>query len=219
MSPATCTSANPGPGRPKDMEKHAAILTAAKTLFGEHGYSGTSMDAVARKASVSKLTVYSHFGDKDNLFRAAVRARCAELFPEDLYMADESTRVDEALLNIAMHHSRLMTSHETVGVWRAICSNRAGRGPQMGRLLWEEGPQRVHALLTEFLHSLASQGRLSIDDPDRAAVQFMALLKGDLHLKRMLGCENGDCDGFEREIEDNAKAAVDMFLRAYRPRA
>lgn len=199
------------------MEKRAAILTAAKTLFGERGYSGTSMDAVARDASVSKLTVYSHFGDKDTLFRAAVRARCTELFPENLYLADEATSVRETLLTIARHHACLMTSAKTIGVWRAISSDRSSHGPQLGRLLWEEGPQRVHALLSNFFEGLTRQGKLAIDDPSQAATQFMALLKGDLHLKRMLGCEDGDCTEFDREVELNAEAAVDMFLRAYQP--
>ncbi|MGB8634596.1 MAG: TetR/AcrR family transcriptional regulator [Rhodanobacteraceae bacterium] len=208
---------HPGPGRPKDMEKHAAILSAAKQLFGERGYAGTSMDAVASMASVSKLTVYSHFGDKDTLFRAAVRARCTELFPDDLYLTDETTSVDKALLTIARHHAQLMTSQESVGIWRAISSDRSGHGPQLGRLLWEEGPQRVHALLDDFLASLARQGKLSVEDTGRAATQFMALLKGDLHLKRMVGCEEADCSRFEAEVQENAEAAVEMFLRAYRP--
>ncbi len=199
------------------MEKHAAILSAAKQLFGERGYAGTSMDAVASAASVSKLTVYSHFGDKDTLFRAAVRARCTELFPDDLYLADETTSVDKALLTIARHHAKLMTSQESVGIWRAISSDRSGHGPQLGRLLWEEGPQRVHALLEDFIASLSRQGKLSVDDAGRAATQFMALLKGDMHFKRMLGCEEGDCPRFEAEVQENAEAAVDMFLRAYRP--
>lgn len=199
------------------MEKHAAILSAAKQLFGERGYAGTSMDAVASTASVSKLTVYSHFGDKDTLFRAAVRARCTELFPDDLYLTDETTSVDKALLTIARHHAQLMTSQESVGIWRAISSDRSGHGPQLGRLLWEEGPQRVHALLDDFLASLARQGKLSVEDTGRAATQFMALLKGDLHLKRMVGCEEADCSRFEAEVQENAEAAVEMFLRAYRP--
>lgn len=204
-----------GPGRPKDMEKRAAILLAAKTLFGEQGYAGTSMDAVARQAGVSKLTVYSHFGDKDSLFREAVRARCRELFPEHLYMADESTSVDKAMLTIAMHHAQLMINPETIGVWRAISSNRTGRGPQLGQMLWEEGPQRVHALLEEFFAELVQQGRLDIDDVSRAATQFMALLKGDLHMKCMLGCEEAAGSRFEGEVRENAEAAVRMFLRAY----
>ena len=66
-----------GPGRPKDPGKREAILAAARTMFLEQGYNGASMDAIATAAGVSKLTVYSHFGDKESLFNAAVHATCS----------------------------------------------------------------------------------------------------------------------------------------------
>jgi len=68
-------TAGTGPGRPKDLEKRAAILEAAKTLFLSRGFGATSMDAVAAGAGVSKLTVYNHFSDKDTLFLEAVKAK------------------------------------------------------------------------------------------------------------------------------------------------
>ncbi len=58
-----------GPGRPKDLGKRASILEAAKRLFIEQGYLGVSMDQIAAAAGVSKLTVYSHFGDKETCLR------------------------------------------------------------------------------------------------------------------------------------------------------
>ncbi|WP_330970248.1 TetR/AcrR family transcriptional regulator, partial [Lysobacter sp. A3-1-A15] len=60
-----------GPGRPKDLAKRAAILDAAKSMFTQYGFGGASMDQIAAEAGVSKLTVYSHFGDKETLFAAA----------------------------------------------------------------------------------------------------------------------------------------------------
>ena len=53
------------PGRPKDLGKGSAILDAAKRLFTAHGFEGASMDQIAAEAGVSKLTVYSHYGDKE----------------------------------------------------------------------------------------------------------------------------------------------------------
>ncbi|MEP6899717.1 MAG: helix-turn-helix domain-containing protein, partial [Rhodanobacter sp.] len=70
------------------MEKRAAILSAAKALFIRNAFAGTSMDAIAADAGVSKLTVYSHFGDKDNLFREVIRSRIQDLLPEETYFFD-----------------------------------------------------------------------------------------------------------------------------------
>ena len=78
MSKPACEPSSPrsaSPGRPKDLEKRAAILAAAKQLFPEQGFDGTSMDAIATAAGVSKLTVYSHFTDKEGLFVEAIRDR------------------------------------------------------------------------------------------------------------------------------------------------
>ena len=46
------------------------VLDAALELFLEHGYEGTSMEAVARAAGVTKPVVYACFAGKDELFRA-----------------------------------------------------------------------------------------------------------------------------------------------------
>lgn len=203
-----------GPGRPKDMEKRAAILAAAKRLFILHGFEGTSMDAVAADAGVSKLTVYSHFGDKDSLFREAVRARCREMLPDEVYVVPTDGAIREALLQIARAHARLMTSPEVIGTWRAILSDCREGNPRMGQMLWEEGPARSQALLEQFLREAAAAGQLDLPDAHRGAVQFTALLKGDLQTRRLFGCV--DCaDSAEREALANAEAAVDMFMRAY----
>jgi AcrR family transcriptional regulator len=46
------------------------VLDAALGLFLEHGYQGTSMEAIARAAGVTKPVVYACFAGKDELFRA-----------------------------------------------------------------------------------------------------------------------------------------------------
>src|SRR5215472_5468716 len=53
--------------------KREAIARAALTLFSSDGYERTSVDAIAAEAGVSKRTVYSYYGDKENLFLSVVR--------------------------------------------------------------------------------------------------------------------------------------------------
>lgn len=200
------------------MEKRAAVLCAAKRLFTEQGYEGTSMDAVAQAAKVSKLTVYSHFGDKDTLFREAIRQRCQELIPDGLFTQQDDVPLRDALLNIAMHHARLATSSESLGVWRAITSDMRSGSPRLGQLLWEAGPSRVHSLVETFLSRRVAAGALDIDDVPRAAEHFVALVKGDLHFRCMFGCVDNSCPEFEKDLKAHVAAAVDMFVRAYAPR-
>lgn len=50
------------------------ILTAARQTFAEFGYSGTTMDEIARRASVNKATLYYQIGDKDTLYGAVIHS-------------------------------------------------------------------------------------------------------------------------------------------------
>jgi AcrR family transcriptional regulator len=206
-----------GPGRPKDMEKRAAILEAAKALFIRNAFAGTSMDAVAAEAGVSKLTVYSHFGDKDNLFREVIRSRVQDLLPEDIFHFDPDKPIGEVLMHIAHLQASIDCDAQTAGTFRAILSDCRQGNPRYGRLLWEEGPARTNKLMERLLQEAVDAGQLEIDDIPLAARQFFALLKGDLLMRRLFGCE--DCQvSFAKEIEANAMASVNTFLRAYLPR-
>lgn len=54
----------------KKLEKRAAILASARSLFSEHGFDKTSMDAIAEGADVSVGTVYNTFSNKTDLLLA-----------------------------------------------------------------------------------------------------------------------------------------------------
>ncbi len=206
-----------GPGRPKDMEKRAAILAAAKALFIRNAFAGTSMDAIAADAGVSKLTVYSHYGDKDNLFREVIRSRIQDLLPEETYFFDAQVDIKETLLRVALTHAHLDCNAETVGTFRAILSDCRQGNPRYGKLIWEEGATRTHGLMERLLQQAVDAGQLEIDDVARASGQFLALIKGNLMMRQMFGCM--DCpQSYAEEIEATARDGVTMFLRAYLPR-
>jgi AcrR family transcriptional regulator len=67
------TARNPG-GRPRDPENDAAILRAALELLIERGPEATSIEQVAKRAGVARLTVYRRFANKDELLIKAVEA-------------------------------------------------------------------------------------------------------------------------------------------------
>lgn len=206
-----------GPGRPKDMEKRAAILAAAKSLFIRNAFAGTSMDAIAADAGVSKLTVYSHFGDKDNLFREVIRSRIQDLLPEEIYTYDPAADIGEVLHRIAHAHMQIDCQPDNVGTFRAILSDCRQGNPRYGKLLWEEGPARTHRLMEGLLQDAVEAGALDIPVIKTASVQFFSLIKGDLLLRRLFACD--ECpETAAVEIEAMARTGVTTFLRAYRPR-
>ncbi|MBP6751162.1 MAG: TetR/AcrR family transcriptional regulator [Xanthomonadaceae bacterium] len=202
-----------GPGRPKDLGKRSAILEAAKHLFPTHGFDGVSMDQIAAEAGVSKLTVYSHFGDKESLFTAAISVKCEEQMPAALFLDRLQGGLREQLTAIAGAFFALVTSEEAIALHRMMMM--PGTGDSKAReLFWQAGPQRVTEEFAEFLRARAAMGELvDLDDPHRAASQFFCLLKGEPHMQLMCGmCE---CLPAATEVQRHLDATVDLFMRAY----
>jgi AcrR family transcriptional regulator len=68
-----------GRGRPRTPGAEKRIIDAALLEYGEQGWSGFTMDGVARRAGVGKSTVYLRWQDKDSLLSEAVGAHSGEL--------------------------------------------------------------------------------------------------------------------------------------------
>lgn len=212
--PTPDARAGSGPGRPKDLGKRAAILEAAKSRFVRDGFVGVSMDQIAAEAGVSKLTVYSHFGDKETLFGEAIRAKCIEFIPDALFPQDLPGSLRDQLHAIARAFFKLVSSEDAIRTQRTMLALGSG-DEKLRRIFWEAGPQRTHDAFAAFLRARVAEGKLQLDDADRAAQQFFALVKGELHMHMMCGLRATPTPD---EVSTHLQAAVDMFLRAYATR-
>src|SRR5690348_1471444 len=68
----TVTATHPTPGRPRDPEVDRRIAQAALDLFGEAGWAGFAMEAVARRAGVGKASLYLRWNSKEALLSDAL---------------------------------------------------------------------------------------------------------------------------------------------------
>lgn len=201
-----------GPGRPKDLAKREAILEAAKSLFLSLGYANTSMDAVASAAGVSKLTVYSHFTDKQTLFAAAVMATCQIQLPDLIFAYPDGVPVEEVLLKIARGFQALISSDEAVKLSRLIMA-QGSHDPGFGQYFYEAGPKQVLAGMEALLRQADERGLLRIENPLRAAEHFFCLVKGAPDYRLLLGCA-GPLEG--EAAEAHVREVVGVFMRAFR---
>ncbi|MGY2281358.1 TetR/AcrR family transcriptional regulator [Pseudomonas sp. HMWF006] len=206
-------SAPNGPGRPKDPAKRRAILDAAKTLFLSQGYANTSMDAVAAEAGVSKLTVYSHFNDKETLFSSAVMAKCEEQLPPLFFELPAGIAVENVLLNIARGFHQLINSEESVNLHRLMMA-LGTQDPKLSLIFFEAGPERMVQGMERLLKRIHETGALSIDQPRNAAEHFFCLIKGAGNF-RLLYCCGEPLS--EEAAEIHVQEVVGLFMRAYRP--
>ena len=78
MSSVTLSKSEPVP-RMRVEDRKELVLTAATEVFGEHGYVGTTTDAVAKAAGVSQPYVVRMFGTKEALFLAVLHRALGRL--------------------------------------------------------------------------------------------------------------------------------------------
>lgn len=199
-------------GRPKDLAKRAAILEAGKRLFLESGFERTSMDAIAAAAGVSKITVYSHFQDKDTLFRAVCKGVCEQQMPHEMFVLDRAAPLRQQLMQIGRAFFGLVMSPESIALNRLMTAQQE---PKLAQLFWEEGPKRMKSEFMEFLAAEVAEGALAIDDTYRAAGHFFCLLKGEPFFRVSCGLPFAPVKG---EVDEHVASVVELFLRAYAPK-
>ena len=199
-------------GRPKDAGKRKDIMDAARQLFLQHGFHGTSMDALAKEACVSKATLYSHFEDKDALYRALINDKMAD------YKVDDFTDmlnwdVASDLQLIAKHMLDLIFDPEALDMLRmVIAEGRTGSG---GAALFKEvGPQRLLSQIAEYLERQKARGTSYIEDVEADTSLFASLVVDHRTLMFALMAVGEGFDEAGRERQ--ARQAVARFIRLKR---
>jgi TetR/AcrR family transcriptional regulator, mexJK operon transcriptional repressor len=191
--------------------KAESILAAARRMFLASGFGAVSMDAIAREAGASKATLYAYFASKEELFGAVV-AREGERYFRGFSASElDPEKVELSLTEIARRFLDLVLSPDAVAVNR-ITIAEAMRFPQLGEVFWRSGPEQTRLQIEGFLRRADVAGTLSIADPRLAAEQFIALLRGDWHLRQLLRL-GAPITAAERAVA--VKDAVAAFLRMY----
>jgi TetR/AcrR family transcriptional regulator, mexJK operon transcriptional repressor len=192
-------------------EKAESILAAARRMFLASGFGAVSMDAIAREAGASKATLYAYFASKEELFGAVVAGEGERYFRGFSASELDPEKVEASLTEIAQRFLDLVLSPDAVAVNR-ITIAEAVRFPQLGEVFWRSGPEQTRLQIEGFLRRADAAGTLSVTDPRLAAEQFIALLRGDWHLRQLLRLD-APINAAERAVA--VKDAVAAFLRMY----
>lgn len=196
--------------RSKNEVKRYKILDAAVSLFTKQGYAGTSMDLIAKNADVSKQTVYTHFGSKDELFSASIEYKCESLQIVDLSLHDLSDPYT-VLLTLAQSFTEFMTSKEVCAVHK-ICVFESTTYPQVSEIFYKAGPLRIINEVSLLMLKLHQQKILTIEHPRHAASQFLNMMKGELWMQIEFNIKERVSP---EEVEAYLRNSVAFFIRGY----
>ena len=198
-------------GRPANEALGQTVVDAACELFVELGFQATTMDKVARRAKISKLSIYRHFENKEALFSAAIAARCDRFAPRALVEGVGGSAEDQ-LIAVGSSLLRTLLRPDVSGVEAMIMADKTNQ-KSLSKLHYEAGPAHVIAEIAALLRQLHAKSVLNVPDPLQSARLFAALFKGcDLLLiARFDEARANDDNG----IESYCQSAVAMFLAAH----
>lgn len=201
-----------GRGRPRDLKKREAILAAASALFFERGIVATTMDCVAERAAVSKMTVYAHFADKSALLAAVFERTTKSFALPELANGEDLKSSVEHLNDFGERLVAFLTRRETIKVAKMMAES-ADQYPDLAAAFYAAGPATMLGKVTGFLRSLHEHGLLQIDNPELAAEQLIASWLGLSQLQQSLGIANPPS---REAISKRVRLATQAMMRAWR---
>lgn len=198
-------------GRPANEALGQTIVDAAYELFVELGFQATTLDKVAQRAKISKLSIYRHFEDKEALFGAAMAARCHQFAPLALVEGVDGSAEDQ-LMAAGSSLLRTLLRADVRSVEAMIMADKTNQ-KSLGKLHYEAGPAHVIAQIEALLCQLHAKAALNVPDPLQSARLFAALFKGS-DLLMIARFDEARAEDYN-EIQAYCRSAVAMFIAAH----
>ena len=199
-------------GRPVNEALSQTIVEAASELFVELGFQATTLDKVAQRAKISKLSIYRHFENKEALFSAAIVAGCHQLFAPQALLEGVEGSVEDQLMVVGSLLLHMLLRPDVSSVEAMVMADKTNQ-KSLSKLHYEAGPAHVIAQIEALLRQLHAKALLNVPDPLQSARLFAALFKGSdlLIIARFDEVKAED----ENEIESYCRSAVAMFIAAH----
>lgn len=192
--------------------RQQAVLGAVLALMVEEGDQLT-MDAVARRASCSKETLYKWFGDRDGLLTATVQWQAGQV-RADRYEGQtlDVASLRESLEAFAATWLGVIASGTSVALNRIAIGHAAARKSNLGGIVLANGRFAIGERVKPVLEAGRAAGLLAFADSEATFRTFFGLVGRDIQIRLLLG-ETLDFDG--AEIRRDAGRAVEQFLALY----
>jgi len=142
------------------------IIAAALELFVEHGFAATRLEDVARRAGVSKGTVYLYFDSKEALFEAVV---CEVVIPQversELLAQQHQGSQGELLEQLVMNWWHSVSAGPICGIPKLIVAESANF-PQAAQFFVDNVINRVRRIFNQVIETGIEQGEFRRVDPE-----------------------------------------------------
>ncbi len=151
-------TAKPPVRRRRKTARPAEIVVAAFASFIEHGYAGTKLDEVAKRAGIAKGTVYLYFDTKQDLFEAVIRKEVSSVIGDVEAMVEAYEGPSEDLLRqIITHAYSTLVLSDTRYLMRIIIGE-GQQFPELRKLYYESSIKQAMALIRKVMQRGLDRG-------------------------------------------------------------
>jgi TetR/AcrR family transcriptional repressor of mexJK operon len=199
---------------PRARAKRDQIREGAQRVFLERGFAGTSTDAIASEAGVSKQTLYAYYSSKEELLVAVMRYLIHEDPQHRLPTVDEASlgtpeELRQALHSLAQGLVANLMQPDYLALIRVVIAETP-RLPQLGPLFRSALPERVLENVSAILERAQHGGVIEVADMEAASRMFVgALLTYAIYDGLLVG------DSVPRPpTTERIEAVVDLFMKA-----
>ncbi|WP_161470954.1 TetR/AcrR family transcriptional regulator [Tropicimonas marinistellae] len=205
-------------GRPVQMdpaEREALVLDCAIDLLSENGLEDVTMADIAKRAGMSKRTLYALYRSREELLGAGLKRMSKTLF-RPLRQEERDASLEERLRILLTFTPGKHPNSLVIEMLRAVIA-AVPSYPELGRRLSRKGPGQVAVLLCEELRRAVEAGEIEIEQDDIPAVSdlLVDMVVGNT-ISRLL-----DPDSLPRtpeETDARRDRAIRIFLNGVRPR-
>ena len=169
--------------------KREAILTAAFTQFSRYGFRRTSMEDIAKETGISRASLYSHFENKEEIFRSLSASLHEKALGEAESHLKDTARRSGALTPLSARIEAALMAK--LGPFHAILtksehgSEIADENSQRCGDLVRDSQRRFQAMLTSTLKAAAREGEINLKGAGLSASTAAELIHlGATGLKR-----------------------------------
>lgn len=184
------------------------MIDAALDLFVEKGYAATRLDDVAKRAGVSKGTLYLYFPNKEELFKAVVRQALVPNLERGEQMVEHYRGTSRDLIRDLIKAWWSILGSQRIGGIPKLMLAESGNFPELAKFYYEEVIQRGHGIFTKALQRGIRAGEFRKLDIKYVLRLIPAPMILALLWRHSFAC----CEREELDIEIYLETHVDLLL-------
>lgn len=192
-------------------EREGAILVAAVEAIARDGIAHCQIQDIARDAHASTATIYKLFGDKEGLFRSAIRWWFGKFQGWGLD-ATEAADPIEGLRGLCVRYADMLTTPSMRGLLRAIIADPDGPTARYART--PSGRPLAEEAFAAILKRCQAEGRICAEDSHHAIALVMGMIEHQTLLHGLFVSHLGVARFSGAAVADEAVRAL---LAAYPP--